>query len=252
LVVPVAKGFPPGQRGKMRLCGSGHNGFLYETSCAGAGEFKPRQPIPQLGIANVSGSHPMSASGDLPRSPRPGRGRSALAEFLRQRNILWGELVGGLLVIGCSTALVISLWHTFSDNPLFKFFTFTGANAAVYGAGLYTQRRWRLESTSRGLLVIAVLLTPLAGAHNSGRCGGAPLRVGGGTQLWNPTRTYRFGICTVDVVAGRMLHAGNRGLPGLGRGRNSGRHAGARPSRFPGPDGVCRCRPLGTGSSPGG
>ena len=80
---------------------------------------------------------------------------------MEERNILWGELVGGLLVVGCSLALVVSLWHTFSDNPLFKFFTFTGAVAAVFGAGLYTLHRWKLESTSRGLLLVASLLTPV-------------------------------------------------------------------------------------------
>lgn len=81
---------------------------------------------------------------------------------MEERNILWGELVGGLLVVGCSAALIISLWATFRDNPIFKGLTFTGAAAAVLGAGLYTQRRWRLESTSRGLLVLGLLLVPLA------------------------------------------------------------------------------------------
>src|SRR5205807_364066 len=92
----------------------------------------------------------------------PRRGfAAALAAFMEERNILWGELVGGLLVVGCSAALVITLWHKFSANPLFKFCTFTGAVAAVFGAGLYTLRHWRLESTSRGLLLTASLLAPL-------------------------------------------------------------------------------------------
>src|SRR5947208_3380417 len=96
-------------------------------------------------------------------TPPPPRRRflSALAGFMEERNILWGELVGGLLVVGCSLALVISLWHTFSENPFFKFCTFTGAVAAVFGAGLYTLQRWKLESTSRGLLLVASLLTPV-------------------------------------------------------------------------------------------
>src|SRR2546426_4672388 len=33
-----------------------------------------------------------------------------LAAFMEQSNIRWGEIVGGLLIIGCSTALVVSLW----------------------------------------------------------------------------------------------------------------------------------------------
>src|SRR5262245_54404039 len=109
----------------------------------------------------------MSRPDDRPESdgprPPPRRGLAALlAGFMEEHNILWGELVGGLLVVGCSTALVISLWHTLSENPLFKFATFTGAVSTVFGAGLYTLRRWKLESTSRSLLLMAVLLTPLA------------------------------------------------------------------------------------------
>src|SRR5262245_32017047 len=109
----------------------------------------------------------MSRPEDRPDSPAPRppgrRGLTALlAAFMEEHNILWGELVGGLLVVGCSTALVISLWQTLSENALFKFATFTGAVSAVFGAGLYTLRRWQLESTSRGLLLMALLLTPLA------------------------------------------------------------------------------------------
>src|SRR5712691_9990886 len=117
---------------------------------------------------------------DRPDSaPRPPerRGLAALfGAFMEEHNILWGELVGGLLVVGCSTALVISLWHTLSENPLFEFATFTGAVSAVFGAGLYTLRRWKLESTSRGLLLMALLLTPLAElALTSGKGGGLAL-----------------------------------------------------------------------------
>jgi hypothetical protein len=80
---------------------------------------------------------------------------------MEARNILWGELVGGLLVVGCSVALVISLWQHLGGNPLFKFCAFTGAVGFLFSAGLYTLRRWRLESTSRGLLLTATLLAPV-------------------------------------------------------------------------------------------
>src|SRR5215470_9892372 len=33
-----------------------------------------------------------------------------LSSFMEESNIRWGEIVGGLLIVGCSTALVISLW----------------------------------------------------------------------------------------------------------------------------------------------
>src|SRR5262249_38722110 len=99
----------------------------------------------------------MNRPDDRPDSaPRPPerRGLAALlGAFMEAHNILWGELVGGLLVVGFSTALVIALWDVLGENPLFKFATFTVAVSAVYVAGLYTLRRWKLESTSRGLLL---------------------------------------------------------------------------------------------------
>jgi hypothetical protein len=84
-----------------------------------------------------------------------------LAAFMEERNILWGELVGGLLIVGCSIALVISLWKTLEEIPYFPFLIMAGITAALFGAGLYTLHHWKLESTSRGLLVIATLLIPL-------------------------------------------------------------------------------------------
>jgi hypothetical protein len=94
-----------------------------------------------------------------PKTPKP---RRRFRAFLEERNILGGELVGGVLVVGCSLALVIALWQTFSENPLFQLTTFTAAVAAVFGAGLYTLSRWKLASTSRGLLMIALLLVPIS------------------------------------------------------------------------------------------
>jgi hypothetical protein len=84
-----------------------------------------------------------------------------LAGFMEERNILWGELVGGLLIVGGSIALVVSLWNTLQENPYFPFGIFGAVTAALFGAGLYTWSHWRLQATSRGLLVIAALLVPL-------------------------------------------------------------------------------------------
>jgi len=33
--------------------------------------------------------------------------------------------------------------------------------SAIFGTGLYTEHRWKLPTTSRGLLLIATLLVPL-------------------------------------------------------------------------------------------
>src|SRR5262249_10818766 len=101
----------------------------------------------------------------LETAPVPRRPRRSFAEllaaFMEERNILWGELVGGLLIVGCSIALVISLWTTLEKLPYFPFLVFAGITASLFGAGLYTLHHWKLETTSRGLLVISTLLVPL-------------------------------------------------------------------------------------------
>ncbi|MFO0863109.1 MAG: hypothetical protein U0744_00350 [Gemmataceae bacterium] len=95
-----------------------------------------------------------------PAKPRRSFGEM-LAGFMEEKNILWGELAGGLLIVGCSIALVISLWQTLEKIPYFPFLILTAITAAIFAAGLYTLRHWKLESTSRSLLLIATLLTPL-------------------------------------------------------------------------------------------
>lgn len=105
----------------------------------------------------------LTAEASPSRPARPPRRTFAevLAAFMEQKNILWGELVGGLLIVGCSIALVISLWKTLEENPVYQAAIFVSVTAALFGAGLYTLSHWKLESTSRGLLVIATLLVPL-------------------------------------------------------------------------------------------
>jgi hypothetical protein len=95
-----------------------------------------------------------------PSPPRRSLGE-ILAAFMEERNILWGEILGGLLIVGCSIALVISLWSQVEKIPYFPFVIFGTITAALYSGGLYTLHHWKLESTSRGLLVIATLLVPL-------------------------------------------------------------------------------------------
>ncbi len=83
------------------------------------------------------------------------------AAFMEEKNIRWGELVGGLLIVGCSIALVISFWSEIAARPLVKYLLFNGVTAALFGVGLYTERRWKIHTTSHALLVIATLLVPL-------------------------------------------------------------------------------------------
>jgi len=86
---------------------------------------------------------------------------NVLNSFMEESNIRWGELIGGLLIIGCSTALVVSLWAQIAEIPVLKFLIFTTVTAVLFGIGLYTQYRWKLRTTSRGILTIATLLVPL-------------------------------------------------------------------------------------------
>src|SRR5262249_39553845 len=112
----------------------------------------PAAPLPEK---------PPVSSITLPRRPRRTLGE-VLAAFMEEHNILWGELAGGLLIVGCSVALVVYLWQTQQEIRYFPFFVVAGVTAALFGAGTYAQRRWKLETTSRGLLIIATLLVPLS------------------------------------------------------------------------------------------
>jgi len=84
-----------------------------------------------------------------------------LKSFMAEKNIRWGELISGMLIVGSAVGLVISLHATLSGIPYFTALGFLGITLGLHGAGVYTLRRWNLRSTSRGLLIIAMLLTPL-------------------------------------------------------------------------------------------
>ncbi|MAP08863.1 MAG: hypothetical protein CMM00_08625, partial [Rhodopirellula sp.] len=98
--------------------------------------------------------------------PVPSTPKRALSEvitsFLARNNIRWGELVAGLLVVVCSIGLVVSLWNPLSSaHRVVPSLIFMSADAAIFAAGLYTVRRWKLRHTSRAVLIIATLLVPL-------------------------------------------------------------------------------------------
>jgi hypothetical protein len=155
----------------------------------------PREPVPP------------------PRPPRRSLGE-VLAAFMEERNILWGELVGGLLIVGCSVALVVYLWQTNKEIPYFPFFIVAGVTAALFGTGLYTLHRWKLETTSRGMLVIATLLVPLS------------FLVMAGQSLERPIGLFDIGMAMAAVgvfawlvgLAARVL-VGRDVMPGGGNGR---------------------------------
>lgn len=102
---------------------------------------------------------------DMP-DPAPRKPRKSLAEwshsFMEERNIHWGELASGILIVGSALGLVISLRRELQDTiPYFPALLFLLISFAVHYAGVYTLKRWRLRSTSRGLLIISLLLVPL-------------------------------------------------------------------------------------------
>jgi len=103
----------------------------------------------------------VSASEEPSRKRRPSLGR-LLTAFLEERNIRWGELVGGLLIVGCSLALVVGYWDRIAERPLLRFVLANGAVMAFFAIGHYAERHWRLPTTAHGLLMIATLLVPLS------------------------------------------------------------------------------------------
>lgn len=103
---------------------------------------------------------PVSMQAPVPRTPRRSMGEM-LKAFMEEGNIRWGELIGGMLIVGCSVALVVSLWVQISQRPMLKVSVFTGVVAGLFGLGLYADRKWKLPATSWGILLIAMLMVPL-------------------------------------------------------------------------------------------
>lgn len=119
------------------------------------------EPVPSFKVADDE-PEPEPRFEEFTPPPPPRRPFSeVLNSFMEESNIRWGEIIGGLLIIGCSTALVVSLWAQISEIPVLKFLIFTTVTAVLFGIGLYTDHRWKLPTTSRGILTIATLLVPL-------------------------------------------------------------------------------------------
>ncbi|MBA4018475.1 MAG: hypothetical protein C0483_15010 [Pirellula sp.] len=113
-----------------------------------------KEPQPRASNNTANTSSPLTPH----PSPPP---RKLFASFLEEKNIRWGELIGGLLILCSSIALVLSFWQQIAERPLLKFSLFNGVTAALFGIGLYVHRRWRLPTTTHGLLLISMLLVPL-------------------------------------------------------------------------------------------
>lgn len=118
------------------------------------GAAQARQPMPVTPLEPAAAARPVAAA------TRQSIGE-LLSVFMRESNIRWGELVGGLMVIGCSIALVVTFWNQIAARPWLQFSLFTAVTASLFGVGLYSEHRWKLPNTSRGLLLAATVLVPL-------------------------------------------------------------------------------------------
>ncbi len=120
--------------------------------------------VQAAGAQAVSETPVMSPSADS-FSKQPAKPRRSFLElftaFMEEKHIRWGELVGGLLIVCCSIALVISFWSKIAERPFLKFGVFNGVTAALFGLGIHAARRWKLPTSSKGMLIIASLLLPL-------------------------------------------------------------------------------------------
>ncbi|MDG1875389.1 MAG: hypothetical protein P8J27_15860 [Mariniblastus sp.] len=122
--------------------------------------------------AELVGDLPQSAQAatrvapwDLPDPPSP-LPRKTLSElmsgFMQEKNMRWGELTSGILIVLSAVGLVISLREELSDKiPYFSAILFMLMTAAIHVAGIYTLKKWKLRNTSRGTLIIGLLLVPL-------------------------------------------------------------------------------------------
>lgn len=140
-------------------------------------ELQPASPMPVETVApplveqnvfavEMGDRDPGEAVADTVPAPtivtQPRRSFTEMLEtFMEESSIRWGELIGGLLIIGCSIALVVSLWSEIAARPFLKFSVFIGVTAALFGLGFYSAHRWKLPTTSRGVLIISTLLAPL-------------------------------------------------------------------------------------------
>ncbi len=130
-------------------------------------EEAPPQPVtstPHTATHATSLVAALKAETTPPEPPRQPRRQlsDVLRAFMEERNIRWGEILSGLLIVGSAIGLIVSLWATLKQAiPYFPALVFLGVTAGIHGAGVYTLHRWRLKSTSRALLIIATLLVPL-------------------------------------------------------------------------------------------
>jgi len=174
---PFCQRLTPGSRDRCDWCGRDFRSALAAELADLEGLTRQLKRLQEAGVLEPVEPKPAAPQPppSLPLKPRPSAPprpprkpwMDMLTSFLEERNIRWAELIGvllgGLLMVGASVALVISLWEKLDviAGFNFKFFVFVAYSSAVFGAGLFAHYRWKLEFIGRGLLVIGVLLVPL-------------------------------------------------------------------------------------------
>lgn len=142
---------------------SAQPGTTAAASAAAAGRHKPDAAAAFSSDRPAEG-HPLERDYSAVREPSVARETFAalLQSFMAEKNIRWGELVSGMLIVISAIGLVISLRTTLSETvPYFAALLFLLITLGIYGAGMYTLTWWKLQTTSRGALTIALLLAPL-------------------------------------------------------------------------------------------
>ena len=116
-------------------------------------------------VATPASETSTPAPWEIPDPPAPEPKRSfgeMMTGFMLEKNIRWGELPSGILIVGSAVGLVVSLRNELRDTiPYFSALMFMLITAAIHGAGIYTLKKWKLRATSRGTLLIGLLLVPL-------------------------------------------------------------------------------------------
>lgn len=144
----------PPDRERQRLSESVPAESLPASAVALPAEVAPVDPVAQA-VTPEMATEPAPTT--EPRRPFA----EMLLSFMAEKNIRWGELIGGLLILCCSTALVISLWSQIEAIPVLKFVIFTTVTAALFGVGFFVHHRWKLPTTGHALLIVASSLVPL-------------------------------------------------------------------------------------------
>jgi hypothetical protein len=123
----------------------------------------PPRPTQHAALQPAPVPAPRMVEPDPSAPPTPSRTLAdVLQSFMEESNIRWGEIISGLLIVVSAIGLVISLWATLKEAiPYLPALIFMLGTAAFEGAGIYTLRRWNLQSISRAVLIITVLLIPL-------------------------------------------------------------------------------------------